>query len=333
MKKITLWVAFLAILSVGICRANQGEEELQPQDIRIFQLLPLISHPPFVRPHLPSGFTLGKRKDDPTFQKGYYWGYPVDLVNYFSDEEKLKGCIIWAKLSSKAHQVGFDRFSDDHNIIHHLTASGLNEIRISRGKWEIFPFRELRAKEPKGKLLYELLVGLNTEDGQVLEFQLIYPNYLHEPTQDQKQLWQNFVQKTKLLDLRALLVAQKMAGDLRAERNLILKMSSDIRVEKRRSDGALLVQLEGADQWKKKWEVIAVKELKCSPCCDSCVEIEYRMTLDSGEVITDLLSVKYDLVDRFSFTPQMLLSHYIKSRCWLIRSFDGCYTPQILEGI
>ncbi|MEM7175759.1 MAG: hypothetical protein AAF443_07535 [Chlamydiota bacterium] len=331
MRKIAVWIVCLSILVLNVCYAEQNDQEdhLQPEDIRIFQLLPLMSHPPLVHPFLPSGFILGVREDDATFSKGYYWGYPANLKEYFSDTAELKGCIIWAKGSNEITQVNFDRFSDDQDIVHRLTAKGLTEIKITRGKWGIFPFRGMQAKGPKGKYLYQLWVGLNTEDGEVLEFQLLYPHYLNELTQNQKQLWRNFIQKTKLLELPYLLVAQKISENLHDCKSSKPDKPFYIEVKQRKSDRAFLIWVEGLAFCDDELEILDIKQetlLNNLFCSCPYVNIEYRMHLEDGSLIDDTLCVGYDLVDDFSFTPKMLSVDYMKEHYWFANSFDVLYS-------
>lgn len=325
MKKLVYGVAGLAFMwtALSYAKDNQAGNQLGQEDIRIFELLPSLDAIPVVQPYLPAGFQLGEQKNDPTFAQGYYWGYAADLATYFADASELKGCIIHAKPSSDVAQVGFERFSDDQYLVHRLAAKGLTEIRVNRGKWGIFPFRELEAKTPKGKRHYKLWVGLNTEDGQTLEFVLLYPRYLQELTQSQKQLWKNFIQKTKLLDLPYLILAQKRAGERRGQRKAQGPFPLHMIVEKRRADHLFLVRLRRRSQ---PIEVVALEEiplLSVRAPSKPYVNLRYRTHRASGEVVDGVARSEYRLVDDFSLPLDEALAPVIDDRCWLIKSFSA----------
>lgn len=198
MLRLTLsFLIFLLSVTAFAQEKNDG--------LRIEKLLPYIVEPPLVSPFLPVDFVLGKRKDDPYFSKGYYWGQQGSLADYFEDPTALKGCLIRSQLATTVTQEGFDRFSNDGKT-NDLHAAGFTEIKVNKGKWGIFPYKERVTKGPRGRKYYQMWVGLNTDEGSTLSFQLLYPEYLHEPTQHQKQIWKNFINKTELLDLKDVLV-------------------------------------------------------------------------------------------------------------------------------
>lgn len=320
MSKFVVWVALHFFCISALCCYGEEKE----QKIRIFELLPLMDSLPLVDPFLPNGFELGVQESDPHFQRGYHWGYPSNLREYFSDQFSLTGCIIKTGLSSKVFQWGFDRFSDDQEIVHKLTANGFTEIKLNRGKWGIFPFRELEVKNSKGRKEYQLCIGLNTEDRLVLECHLLYPSYLNEVTQTQKQLWKAFIQKTRLLDLPTLLVAQKMVGNLR---NFTLEKEQkffSFKVEKRKKDQVLLVRPDSGFLYPVRLKILQAKEvipIRKGKMDAPYVEIFYELSIGRGKKICQVVQATYDLVDAFSFSKEMLSRRTHQDHFFLTRPF------------
>ena len=144
---LTLFFKIGLDASEGIAQENR--------EIRISNLLPYVVHPPLVEPCLPASFTLGQRDEDPYFTEGYYWGNQTTLQGYFENPESLNGCLIRAQVSINVSQVGLNRFSNDGRI-NDLSAAGFSEIMVNKGKWGIFPIRDLHAKGPKGRHYYQL---------------------------------------------------------------------------------------------------------------------------------------------------------------------------------
>ncbi len=276
---------FLAVTVLGFSK-NKAE------DLRIFQLLPDVSQPPLVNPCIPQDFTLGVKEDDPFFTGGYYWGTKSNTTDYFADSSSLKGCLIRVQMSTKVTQLGFDRFSCDNNT-HDLTAAGFTGVKMHRGKWGIFPYREIHAKGAKGRHYYQMWVGLNTEKGTTLCFQFIYPEYLNEPTQNQKNIWRDFVKKTTLLSMKDLLIARGVFPDME-------KVSFS--AFKRRCDQKFFIQMEGETA---HFKVVRVAE---SPFKLSLpqVEIHSLITCAGHEASPEKVQIPYDTVDHFPFETKML---------------------------
>lgn len=274
------------------------------EDVRILNLLPYFVQPPMVEPYLPDDFFLGTQADDPYFSRGYYWGSRGTLDDYFEDGRSLKGCLIRAQVSSTVKQIGHDRFSNDGNT-QALTASGFTEIRVNKGKWGIFPYRELLAKGPKGRRHFQMWVGLNTNEGATLYFQFIYPEYLNEPTQTQKSTWSNFVKKTDLMCLNDLMVAraQMIAPDSSMEGKL--ETAIGLRIEKRRWDQKLFIQAENV----RSFFVLHVQEnnfFTNFSLRQPYIEIEALLELKEEEITREKLRSSYQIVDTFLFDSKML---------------------------
>ncbi len=274
------------------------------EEIRILNLLPYFVQPPMVEPYLPDDFLLGKQEDDPYFSRGYHWGSQGTLDDYFEDGANLKGCLIRAQVSSTVKQIGHDRFSNDGNT-QALTAAGFTEIKVNKGRWGIFPYRELLAKGPKGRRYFQMWVGLNTNEGAALYFQFIYPEYLNEPTQTQKSTWANFVKKTDLMCLSDLMVARAgmIAPDFSMEGDLETEI--DLRVEKRRWDQKWLIQAKDV----QSFSVLNIQEnnfFTDFSLCQPYIEIEALLGLNKEEITQEKLRTSYQVVDTFSFDSKML---------------------------
>lgn len=279
--------------------------------IRILELLPYVVQPPLVEPCLPEGFILGKQIDDPFFTEGYYWGLEKCLDDYFADPALLKGCLIRAQVSTSVSQIGHDRFSNDGKT-HDLTAVGFSEIKTHRGKWGIFPFREIVAKGPKGKWYYQMWVGLNTDEGATLCFQLLYPEYLTEPTQTQKDLWKNFVQKTSLLSMSDLLIARGVAPQ--GEKKEVFAFFT---LEKRRVDQKFLVKIAPYQESFSHIEVAGVEEVNLLSALEygrGHAAIEVVLTDRKDKISSETVMVPYSLVHQFTFENKMLSPKAIEER-------------------
>lgn len=263
-----------------------GFSQNKAEDLRILQLLPDIAHPPLVNPCIPQDFTLGMKEG------GYYWGTKSNTADYFADTSTLKGCLIRAQISTKVAQLGFDRFSCDANT-HDLAAAGFTGIKMQRGKWGIFPYRELHAKGPKGRHYYQMWVGLNTEEGTTLCFQFIYPEYLNEPTQNQKSIWRDFVSKTAFLSMKDLLIARGVFPDME---------QISFSAFKRRCDQKFFIQMEGEVSHLK---VVGVAETPFNLALP-LVEIESLVTCAGHEPSSEKVQVPYNVVDHFPFEIKML---------------------------
>lgn len=285
---------FLLVFFIGtnICVAENLKSE-----VRISNLLPYLIHPPLVEPFLPSDFTLGKKDNDPYFSQGYYWGNSKTIKNYFENPSSLNSCIIRAQVSSNVTQVSLDRFSSDGKI-NDLTASGFTEIIINKGKWGIFPYRELHAKGPKGRHYYQLWVGLNEESGATIYFQFLYPEYLSEPTQNQKKIWNDFIQKTSFLSLQDLMAFHEAKSS--KQRNQAFRFC----VEKRRIDNRFVVLLEASDDLEIDVHEIKDYNLLTGIFEKSYVELQVDIR-DRGHVKSDNIKVNYSVVEDFTYYPTL----------------------------
>lgn len=292
-------VFLLSILIMSFAFAQKKIE-----DIRILNLLPNVTSPPLVEPFLPADFILGEMENDPYFCSGYYWGGEGSLADYFEDPTTLKGCLIRAQTSVTVKQISHNRFSNDGNT-QTLSAAGFTEIVVNKGKWGIFPYRELLAKGPKGKRYYQMWVGLNTDEGATLCFQFLYPEYLNEPTQTQKGIWTNFVKKTRLLSMNDLLVARGVSFPSDLMEEMKIEEQIGLKVEKRRSDQKLFIYLNPIQDFS----VLEIKDNNAAnifPLMKSFVAIDALVTIDNGKSSQEKLQIPYKLVDQFSFDPGML---------------------------
>lgn len=306
-------VSFIIFASIGAFAQQKTDH------IRILKLLPYVVQPPLVNPCLPPDFTLGEKEEDPYFSTGYYWGSTGSVTDYFEDPRNLKGCLIRSQIATKVTQIGFDRFSNDGKV-NDLTASGFTEIKVNRGKWGIFPYRELLAKGPKGRRCYQMWVGLNSEEGATLCFQFLYPEYLNEPTQHQKQIWDNFVRRTTLLDLNDLLVVRGVSLSPDFSEGDKINQKVCFVAQKRRFDQKLFIQVQPIATADFKVEILDVEEISLfnelipgNPC------IEIHAFLNEGESISEKIRTTYEMVDHFSFETKMLsLNRFEENKNYLL---------------
>lgn len=319
-SKMLRWkLFFIFFISIGAFAQQKNE------GIRILNLLPYIVQPPLVNPYIPQDFILGERAEDPYFSQGYYWGSEGSLTDYFMDPTTLKGCLIRSQLATTVTQEGFDRFSNDGQL-NDLTAAGFTEIKVRRGKWGIFPYRELVAKGPRGRKYYQMWVGLNAQEGAALCFQFIYPEYLNEPTQHQKQIWENFVNRTSLLDMNDLLVARGNQVSPEVCQGSQLSKKFHLIAEKRRFDQKVFIQIESSTSFDAKVEILDVKEIPFPNFLYKVLDgttpakpyLEVHAHLEEGKVSSEKIWTSYEVVDQFSFSPKMLsLNRFTESEHYL----------------
>jgi len=274
------------------------------ETLRIMELLPYFVQPPMVDPCLPENFTLGIQETDPHFSKGYYWGTQTTLKGYFEDETALKGCLIRAQRSSTMKQLGYDRFSNDGDV-QKLGVARFTEIKLNKGRWGVFPYRELLAKSPKGRHYYQLWVGLNTKEGATLYFQFIYPDYLNEPTQLQKTIWSNFVKKTDLMCLNDLVLAHSNISTSNFSIKSGLEEAVGLRIKKRKGDQKLLIQMENIE----RFSILQIKKTNIFidfPLFQPLIEIKALLKLSGEEEHQETLRAPCQTVDRFLFESKHL---------------------------
>lgn len=305
--------SFLVFLSISAFAQQKSDE------IRILKLLPYVVQPPLVNPYLPQDFILGERDEDPYFSTGYYWGAMGSLTDYFEDPTALKGCLIRSQVATAVVQEGFDRFSNDGKV-NDLTAAGFTEIKVRRGKWGIFPYRELVAKGPRGRKYYQMWVGLNTQEGATLCFQFLYPEYLNEPTQHQKRIWENFVNRTSLLSMNDLLVAREIQMDPEFDKRHQLSKKIHFVAQKRRFDQKLFIHVQPIIPFNSQIEILGVDEVPFfNALTPGTCSIEIHALLKEGEGEAEKIRTPYEIVDQFSFAPKMLsLSRFVENQDYLL---------------
>ena len=150
-------------------------------------------------------------------------------------------------------------------------------------------------------------MGLNTSEGATLCFQFLYPEYLNEPTQTQKSLWNHFVRKTKLLSIKDLLVARGAAYP--EPDHSTPPQSVSAWVEKRVLDQKMLIRLKEKKTSFPVIDVLSVEELPLlKPPCHhpSQVKIEIELMNMEGDTHRETLITECKVVDQFSFEKGML---------------------------
>lgn len=283
-------------LSFGLF-ALEGSSQIK-SEARISNLLPYLVRPPLVDPCLPLDFTLGQREDDPYFSHGYYWGNAKTVKSYFEDPSSLNSCIIRAQVSTNVTQIGLDRFSNDGKT-NDLTAAGFTEIMVNKGKWGIFPYREVHAKGPKGRHYYQLWVGLNEESGATIYFQLLYPEYLNEPTQNQKKVWNDFIKKTSFMSLQDLMVFHEVKKPQAPE------VPCKFFVEKRLYDNRYAIMVETQSQIEIDVKEIREINLLSGAFDKPCLELQVSIR-ENAQVKSSTFQVDFTPVDEFTFHSCLL---------------------------
>lgn len=292
------WLTNCLFLFLLFTEAQTYALEDLKSEVRISNLLPYLVHPPLVEPCLPDDFILGQKKDDSYFSEGYYWGNSMTLQTYFENPSKLNSCLIRAQISSNIKQIGLDRFSSDDKM-NDLTAAGFTEIILNKDKWGIFPYRELHAKGPKGRHYYQLWVGLNEESGVTIYFQLIYPEYLSEPTQSQKKIWNDFIKKTSFLSLQDLIAFHQKESP--KQKSKPFKCS----VEKRRVDNRFAIFFDSKDNLDIHIQDIHEHNLLTGVFKKPYLELVIDMC-DENHIESDTLEVEYRVVEDFTYYPTIL---------------------------
>ena len=275
-----------------------SEESNQKSEVRIANLLPYLVHPPLVDPCLPPDFILGERDEDPYYTQGYYWGNTKTVESYFENPSALNSCLIRAQVSTNVTQIGLDRFSNDGKT-NDLTAAGFTEIFVNKGKWGIFPYREVHAKGPKGRHYYQLWVGLNEESGATIYFQLLYPEYLNEPTQNQKKIWHDFIKKTSFMSLQDLMVFHEVKKSQAAE--IPFKFS----VEKRLYDNRFAIVIESPTHVEVDVHEVREVNLLAGSYDKPYLELELDIR-ENAAVKSETFEVDFTPVEEFTFHPCLL---------------------------
>ncbi|WP_420420723.1 hypothetical protein [Simkania sp.] len=293
--RLSLFI-FAILLPFGLFAAEDSNQI--KSEVRIANLLPYLVHPPLVEPCLPSDFALGEREDDPYFSHGYYWGNVKTVQGYFENPSSLNSCIIRAQVSTNVTQIGLDRFSNDGKT-NDLTAAGFTEILVNKGKWGIFPYREVHAKGPKGRHYYQLWVGLNEESGATIYFQLLYPEYINEPTQNQKKIWHDFIKKTSFMSLQDLMVFHEV------KKPKIPDVPYKFFVEKRLYDNRYAIMVESQDHIEV--DVHEVREINLLSGAFDKPYLELQVDIRENALVkSDTFQVDFTPVDEFTFHSCLL---------------------------
>ncbi|MBS0634171.1 MAG: hypothetical protein JSR37_01750 [Verrucomicrobia bacterium] len=183
MRYLTLlFIAFIGLLNA---------------DDRIFSLLPQTITPLAVEPAIPKNFVALSKKGPLDLTDWVYWG-PKEVVEaYFANPESLKTSILRVRLSETVQQISPEKFSCENDELCKLMAPmGLKRLYDVRSRWGKYPVYTITAQF-EHKWLYTSWVGLSDPQGTTLMFELVYPG--SKPTQEQFDLWDQFIDKTKSL--------------------------------------------------------------------------------------------------------------------------------------
>ncbi|PCI77281.1 hypothetical protein COB21_03220 [Candidatus Aerophobetes bacterium] len=276
--------------------------------IRIFQLLPGLGKMlPLVDPCLPAEF-IAITEEDSEGRLQYYWGERKHLDAYKEDPSKLTGMLVKVSLPSNFSQMGHDRFNIDTNYAKWM-ASGFGQILVNKGKWGIFPTREIRMQCPKKRAHYKLCVGLNDESKQVLVFELMYPVYLKSPAQVHLKIWKDFITKTALLNHSELMVARgqsvhKGYTDVRGVSEVVR-----FKAQKRLSDNRVFLQIFTPNSANMVVDVQSAKDrpaLYGDIVSPGYLDIDMTLIEKQHRGVRKTIQVYYDYCDAFVFSSELL---------------------------
>lgn len=286
------------------------------EGMRIFNLLPGLNEmTPLVEPALPADFICLEKKNS----KGsttYYWGREKDIIAYQQDSAGLTGMLLKVEVPANAYQEGHDRFSMDGRYERWM-ASGFSQIVAKKGRWGMFPTREIKMKGPKKREHYKLWVGLNSETRRVLMVELIYPKYLKAPADSYKRVWNTFVTKTSLLKPGDLMLAYgqgiyKGYTDIKGQSEVVR-----FKVHKRRKDSRLLVEVLTSSNPDIVMDVRQVTD-HATPHVDlfspGFVTFDVCLAEAGKHKYFDKVKVYYEHCDLFPFTVDFLsLGRFLKN--------------------
>ena len=212
------------------------ESDIVWEDLRIQKLMPGYMIFPAIEPYLPAHFIALPHPEDPDT---VYWGDKDVLKAYFENGiSHLKSAIIRVDISPNVAQKDENSFSEEYSEVD-LASQGVMNSVSSKWKWGIHPVMRLRGTIDDEEVNIAW-IGLN-HGGQVLCAALIYPPNQHVPSEEDLNMWSDFLKKTKPLEEREFFKAH--GQDLREGFTLVNVYGSVLRVsaEKRISDGKIQV--------------------------------------------------------------------------------------------
>ena len=146
-----------------------------------------------IEPGIPKDYVAMCKDGEISYCNWVYWGPKKELEAYFKDPLSLSKPIIRVKFASGISQTQFGRF--DEELIKDDRAK-LNGFVIDFGKWGTYPY--LTMTNPSDAKLNSAFVGLNSESGVVLYFNLIVPEK-SKSDDDALKFWNKFIQETTQL--------------------------------------------------------------------------------------------------------------------------------------
>ena len=174
--------------------------------LRISDLLPNLLVPLAVDPAIPADFVALSNDKTISLYDWVYWG-PEDVLNaYFKSPESLNTPILRVKLSGNVAQTGPNSFNDEESmkILRKQFPNGFVSHKTRWGDYPVSSIQVTLSKEviasPADVTVFTAWVGLNDpEAGWTLMFNLVYPEKAGHPNAEDRQLWDNFINKTTQL--------------------------------------------------------------------------------------------------------------------------------------
>lgn len=208
MRKILCIPYFIALLFSGALQADENSNaEADPRaSIRILKLLPTMVNPLAIEPAIPADYTMIAAEDPPNLISGVLWGKEKDLKTFAKNPNKIEATFISASVSQAILQTGANSFLDEENL-KDLEKEGYKDLKIRKLSWGPYPVLALDAVNPEGKMQNLAWVGLNSPDGMVLLFGLLYPDQENRPTAAEYGTWNTFLTTSKGLPERQFLLA------------------------------------------------------------------------------------------------------------------------------
>jgi hypothetical protein len=87
----------------------------------------------------------------------------------------------------------------DENIIANLTASGVKDVKLQKNKWGNYPVLALTGMAKGNSPMFTAFLGINSPDTWVIAITYKVPSGKGHPTDEEKKVWERFLNETKPL--------------------------------------------------------------------------------------------------------------------------------------
>jgi hypothetical protein len=262
--------AILLAFTSSCCSFKQpheiGTQEAIWEDLTIQKLMPDYAVFPSIEPYLPKNFIALKHPDPARFGE-LYWG-PKDVLETFflSNGEQLKSAIFAVDISPSLAQIDENSFSDESLLtgsIEFFESQGLKNVAATKSHWGLHPVMNCRVTS-EGEERYVAWIGLNNGEA-VLCIILLYPPNQTSPSEEDLQVWNDFLKKTQPLEMHEFLKSH--GQDLREGLTLVNVFGSVLKVsgEKRSKDDKIQIIIKPVDnQISCKCENVAEERIAAS---------------------------------------------------------------------